>query len=278
MLPILALDDADNCRRDNAELVSECLMGMDALGVQLPDFEDIRLCQFGPEMGLPTRSIDGSMFAPVKHIAGPGIVSQVVQEIIGRVSIVMTTLQSWWAGAPESEKDKDVDANFKNLAFSAQGHSGVACTFYRGKNMWFLCQQLLGAVCKSLSYIQNLFFGEFDISVPRFRGPLESTLNGCGGDAKFTSHFLQAGRPASGDETSHPPLVTRFISREVRDRQPSFLNIIGDCVKFLVSHAVSLLVRGSSGLEPGLLYPQWPGSFFYTPFVDIMPEKSGQNG
>ncbi len=61
---------------------------------------------------------------------------------------------------------------------------------------------------------------------------------------------------------SYPALVTYLISRKSWNRQPSLLNLIGDCVKLLVSHGVALLHRVTSGLGPGQRVVRYPARFF----------------
>lgn len=73
---------------------------------------------------------------------------------------------------------------------------------------------------------------------------------------------------------SNPSLVTDFVSGESRNSFPNF----GGIGKMVFSHGVSLLRRVALRLGPGLLYPQQPGSFFYSISSVKMPEECGQNG
>jgi hypothetical protein len=76
------------------------------------------------------------------------------------------------------------------------------------------------------------------------------------------SIFGSRGRPIGAPKTSDSPEVGHFISRITRDG----LENLWRCGKVLVSHAVSLLVRGTSGLEPGQLRKQSPArSFSFIP-------------
>jgi hypothetical protein len=231
MFPILTIDDADNRRCGDPELVSEHLMGVGTLGVQFPDAKDIGFCQLGPEMGLSTRGIDGPMPAPVKLVAARGIPSEVGQEDVGGDAIVVAALQPPGARPDKGEQDKDVNTGCNNFTVPTQGHLRVSGTFDRAK----------------------YFLG---------RGRYLPLLVFCG----FALGKLAMVRSDSSG-------IRDFVPFKTFNRQPSLLNIIGDCVTFLSIHGGNLLDRFLLWQSRVRCFPQPPGLSFYTTTSDVLPGK-----
>ena len=178
-----------------------------AMRTKFPDMQNLTIGQLDHGVFYPLPPRPATMLKSVKGVFAFCIPTKVCQGIVVFIAVAVATLLSGRTRANKSQKNQTVD--FKKGLYSVRSKvNSVVSSNHIGfqKPGWSGCYKLS----------------------PR--------------DVPFVTGIGSIGLP----ERSDSPGIRDLVTRKPFNRQPSLLNLIGDCVKLVITHGLNLLRRFES--------------------------------